>query len=118
MNARGHHVRTLTTGYWDDSPSWSPDGKRLAFVRGNRFDDPCPKVYTVRADGRALKQITNGCDDGVVWSPDGTGLAIGRSVHNRDTLVVIPAGGGPARRITGGSAGYGMASLNWQPLPK
>jgi Tol biopolymer transport system component len=118
MSAGGRHVRTLTTGYWDSSPSWSPDGTKLAFVRATKFDDPCPKVYTVRADGRALKRITDGCDDGVVWSPDGTRLATARSVHNRDTLEVIPAGGGPARRITGGSAGYTMESLNWQPLPR
>jgi TolB protein len=102
MNARGRQVRTLTTGYWDTSPSWSPDGKKLAFVRATTFNDPCPKVYTVRADGRALKQITDGCDYGVAWSPDGTRLATARSVHSRDTLAVIPAGGGPARRIQAG----------------
>jgi Tol biopolymer transport system component len=117
MNAAGRGLRTLTSGHFDTSPSWSPDGTKLAFVRAKDANDDCPSVYTVRADGGNLKQITHGCHWGVAWSPDGTRIAAVRDRGRDDPseLEVIPAPGGRAERIV---TRAGMEDLDWQPLPR
>ncbi len=65
----------------DTSPAWSPDGRRVAFVR--RQHDHW-EVYVVDADGRNLKRLTVAPKrpDGSfadsaspAWSPDGQHLA-------------------------------------------
>lgn len=56
------------------SPYWSPDGRRLVFVglKGGQSD-----LYTVDADGRHLRALTNDryTDRDPVWSPDGRMIA-------------------------------------------
>jgi Tol biopolymer transport system component len=120
MSATGKHLRMLTSGHFDTSPSWSPDGARLAFVRSKDFNDQCPKVYTVRADGGNLRRVANGCYTGVAWSPDGAKLAAVRygGQERADELVVMPARGGPAQRIAHVGIDDLMENLDWQPLPR
>jgi len=68
-------VRRLgANGSSDFSPSWSPDGKRIAFARdvnGNR------DIYVVAADGSNLERVTDhpAADIEPTWSPDGTQVA-------------------------------------------
>src|SRR6185295_15553566 len=45
-------VRTLTAG-GDAHPSWSPDGKRIAFERGN-------DIYVVSAGGGKARRVLRG----------------------------------------------------------
>lgn len=42
-------------------PSWSPDGRSIAFARGG--------IFTVRADGKGLRRLTKGADWGPDWQP-------------------------------------------------
>lgn len=55
------------------SPSWSPDGKRIAFMtdRGNKN-----QIYTILIDGGEARQITNEEDgvNGFEWHPSGNKL--------------------------------------------
>lgn len=46
------------------SPNWSPDGKKIIFVR---FDGKGESIYSVNADGSDLVQITDGEDDQPDW---------------------------------------------------
>jgi dipeptidyl aminopeptidase/acylaminoacyl peptidase len=98
----------------DDSPSWSPDGKRIAFVReappepGNEKDND---IYVIDArTGATAKQLTDfaGPDGGrPSWSPDGKWLAFTRgdeprfSAYHLNKLTLVPSdGSGPARVVT------------------
>ena len=57
MNADGSGLRRLTRSPQNDGdPVWSPDGRRLAFVRiqGGRAD-----IYVVHADGRGLRRLAH-----------------------------------------------------------
>ncbi len=71
----------LTSGEWEsNSPAWSPDGKRLAFVssRGEDWDILLASdIYVMPAEGGEPELLTSrdGECDAPVWSPDGTEIA-------------------------------------------
>lgn len=69
MNADGTGQMNLTRTPGDeDSPSWSPDGKRIVFMalRGRNND-----IYVMNADGSGQIRLTTDPDpDGdPAWSP-------------------------------------------------
>ena len=47
------------------SPSWSPDGDKIVFVRS---DGSTESIYIVNADGSGLVQVTDGEDDQPDWA--------------------------------------------------
>jgi TolB protein len=60
----------------DGEPQWSPDARRIVFVRKNVTARPAggQAVFVVNADGSGLHRITPWqlhAGDGPVWSPDG-----------------------------------------------
>jgi TolB protein len=66
MNADGTDLQQLTHGHGDGSPTWSPDGSRIAFVR-----DQGTALCTIRADGSHLRVIASrrGYYQHPRWSP-------------------------------------------------
>jgi len=97
--------RAITTDGTDTEPDWSPDRRRIAFVR----QDPGKRstsLYVVRRDGGGLQRLTRG--DEVVampaWRGDGLLLAYAASPlagGSFDIWTVDPAGGKPRRVVTG-----------------
>jgi dipeptidyl aminopeptidase/acylaminoacyl peptidase len=76
--------RRLTSGIRDTGPRWSPDGKRLTFVRAVEKDGKAQpaQIYVLQMDGgeaRAITDLTRGAS-GPVWSPDGTRIAFTSSI--------------------------------------
>jgi dipeptidyl aminopeptidase/acylaminoacyl peptidase len=104
-------AKQLTDGDFEDgSPSWSPDGKRLAFVsaRSEFWDlELASDVFVIDAGGGEPKQLTEsdgGCD-GPVWSPDGSQIAFLYVPGTLDwphngRVAVVSAGGGDQRLLT------------------
>ena len=69
-------LRPFTSGEVSDvSPRWSPDGKRLAFLR---TVDKQTQIWTMPVDGGEARQLTDlpeGAISQLAWSPDGGRLA-------------------------------------------
>ena len=78
MDADGANPRNLTNNPDDDmSPSWSPDGRRIAFVFDGKDRDGNRQIYVMDADGSNQRNLSkNGFDEwGPSWSPDGKWIA-------------------------------------------
>jgi dipeptidyl aminopeptidase/acylaminoacyl peptidase len=70
----------VTQGGRDSSPSWSPDGKTLAFLSAR---DGTSQVYLLSMEGgeaKKLTQLSTGADL-FHWSPDGRTIAFTSSVY-------------------------------------
>jgi Tol biopolymer transport system component len=85
-------------------PTWSADGRRLAFLA--RGVGEVRDVYVVDADGRNLRNVSNSPEheSRVAWSPDGTRLAYMRNPDpsNGNALILVADGDGSnARPVPG-----------------
>lgn len=63
----GSQIRLTTNREYDGSPVWSPDGRRIAFVRFGHGCAECPaavrgrneEIFVVNADGTGLRRLTH-----------------------------------------------------------
>lgn len=81
------------------SPSWSPDGQRLAFVS---FGKKGPVVQVVTLDSGKSNVIAafKGVNSAPAWSPDGTKLAYATSRHGSPDIYVYDFDADQHTRIT------------------
>ncbi|MBE7418674.1 MAG: Tol-Pal system protein TolB [Ideonella sp.] len=85
------------------SPSWSPDGKSLAYVS---FESGKAVVWTQDVASGERRAVANfrGSNSAPAWSPDGRTLAVTLSRDGGSQLYLMDARGGNVRRITQSSA--------------
>ena len=88
MNADGRNVTPLTPGRSAAAPSWSPDGKEIAFAYG--FDGGGGRISVMRADRSRPRPLTKGSEfvSLPAWSPDGAQLAFTAQRSESEPWVV------------------------------
>ena len=109
---------TRITGLFDDArqPTWSPDGKRIAFFayRDGNYD-----LYTVAPDGSDMRHVTDGLydDRDPAWSPDGKALAFASDRAGAGPAAyhiwTVDVASGAVRQLTAGAGEDRMPS--WSP---
>jgi Tol biopolymer transport system component/class 3 adenylate cyclase len=81
VNANGTGLQRVSpdnVGTDDNHPTWSADGRRIAFARRNGQDSA---IWVMNADGSNPKALTpeqGSRDQDPDWSPDGARIAFGR----------------------------------------
>ena len=97
--------RLTTSPSYEHSPAWSPDGRRIAYVKDGA-------IHVMRADGSGDRRLIRGRKDAApAWSPDGARLSFVRDGN----LHVIRASGSGSTCL-----GVGMlltSGARWQPAP-
>jgi TolB protein len=111
MNANGSNKTQLTfgPGYHDQTPDWSPDGRKIAYMEDSN-------IFVMRADGSHQTQLTfDGGDFGTAWSPDGNRIAFVRNLApGVRPVFVMNADGSNQHQLTSGTPRQFVAA--WQPL--
>ena len=113
MDADGGNQQKLTNNPSDDrSPSWSPDGTRIAFMSRR---DGNNEIYVMDADGGNQQKLTNNPDPNghpndeyPSWSPDGAHIVFSarrkghfkRNLNTTYEIYVMDADGGNEQRLT------------------
>ena len=83
-------------------PSWSPDGKRIAFVSFRGKDGWDSDIYVMDVDGGNQRILTNNDfdDQDPSWSPDGRRIAFVSGAWKNHDIYVIDADGENLRNLS------------------
>lgn len=114
MNADGTNPISLPHKKGGEgNPSWSPDGKKIAFTADWTGDS---EVYVMNADGTNPINLTNygaGWDANPIWSPDGDKIAFNSYRDGNYEIYVIKADGSNLINLTNNPSDEG--GLVWSP---
>lgn len=103
-DADGHNPQSLLVSSEPImSPSWSPDGRQIAYVS---FEKKKPQIFTVYVENGQRRLITDftGINGAPTWSPDGKQLAVVLSKSGNPKIYTIDLSSGTLKQITFGEA--------------
>jgi len=85
------------------SPSFAPDGRRIAYVS---FEQQRPRIFIQHIDTGRREQVTNfeGLNGAPAWSPDGNRLAFVLSRDGNPEIYVMDLASRQVRRVTNSPA--------------
>jgi WD40 repeat protein len=103
----------------DVSPSFSPDGQRVAFVRTRVGGPEDLDIYSVAIGGTDLRNLTSAFDppaDDPEYSPDGEMIAFhgGESFETPDRLYLMDVDGSDIRRLA--ETPLLVNEVDWAPI--
>src|SRR5215210_4042308 len=107
MNPNGSHIRQIThppKAWRDDAPTWSPDGKHVAFYR-QRIDERMSRIMVLNIETGGVHEVTHcgpnkgqpkqappgrcAADFDPAWAPDGDSLAFRRILTPEKSCCII-----------------------------
>jgi len=109
MNADGSEQRLVlqADGVWNTTPSWSPNGKQLAFVQV-QTDTGKGRIMVADGQGKGARLVWSAASSVVylVWTPDGKHL-----VFSTPTAITrIETVGGTAREVYTAQEGWDLTA--------
>ena len=116
INSDGTGLKQLTNlineGDYNINPTWSPDGKRIAFVSER---DGGREIYVMNTDGSLQTRLTKGLGnaDSPAWSPDGSQIAFVSRRDGRDQIYLMKPDGSNQTKLINSDAFDGNPS--WSP---
>lgn len=100
------------------APTFSPDGSQIAFAwNGESGDTHQFDLYVKSVGSERLLRLTHRPSRRLTpaWSPDGGSIAFVRDTGDAVSLFIIPALGGPERRIVTNLALDSAMQISWSP---
>jgi Tol biopolymer transport system component len=89
-------------------PTWSPDGRTVAFIRGNFA------LWTAHLDGSAARRIVKSQVEDATWSPDGAWIAFTWYAKAHVEIWLVHPDGTGLRRLVRGKSPEGDSPA-WSP---
>jgi TolB protein len=85
------------------SPTWSPDGRSIAYVS---FENRKPQIYQVLVETGQRRLITNfeGINGAPAWSPDGRQMAVVLSKSGSPKIYLVDIATGAMKQVTFGNS--------------
>jgi Tol biopolymer transport system component len=106
VNLRTNKLKRLTNhGGLDGFPTWSPDGRRIAFSRDDvpLWFSPTTSLWVMQADGSRQRQLTQAAPGTShlfpAWSPDGTKIAFTLTTPATSAIYTVDADGRNLRML-------------------
>ena len=92
-------------GIYDAKPSWSPDGSRIAFVRGQ---GTAAEVWIMTSDGTDARQLTSNSIEDLdpTWSPEGARVLYGSRRTGPEADLVVVGADGRGEQVVSGSGPF------------
>jgi Tol biopolymer transport system component len=88
-------------GYGSCEPSWSPDGRKVTFLRVDPQDQAESGICVMDADCKNVKRLTKGVADlSPTWSPDSKHIAFSSSRDGKGVICVMDADGTNVKPLT------------------
>lgn len=98
-------LRRLTVGRFADnlSPTYAPDGRRIAFVSTRAGS---PQIYVMSSDGTDQELLApydygaTGSSNAPEWSPDGASVAFHRDIDRAPQVFILDVGSRRIKQLT------------------
>lgn len=86
------------------SPKWSPNGKKIIFVMGNKTQTNLESkaIFSINSDGNKLTKLTDDLKDikHLTWHPNGKKIAFIANKDNKDKIYIMNDDGKNIKRLS------------------